>query len=226
MTPSQTIVHLVRHGEVHNPDGILYGRLPGFHLSARGRAMAHAVAEWASERDIVAVHSSPLQRAQETATPIAKALNREIVTDIRLLEATNIFEGKRFSVGDGALRSPSAWRHLWNPFRPSWGEPYKLQITRMLEAVEAARSSAEGHEAICVSHQLPIWIARRALESGRLIHDPRRRVCTLASVTSVVFHGSTMAEVRYSEPAAHLLPANAPNLDFGPDDESLSSPTD
>lgn len=211
----QTIVHLVRHGEVENPKGILYGRLPGYSLSQRGRMMAEALADWAATRDISALHVSPLQRAQETAAPIAQRLNMSIVTDDRLIEAANVFEGKKFGVGDGALRNPVAWRHLWNPWRPSWGEPYREQVERMKAAIESAAKNARGGEAICVSHQLPIWIARSAYEGRNFLHDPRRRICTLASVTSLVFHDDRFVELQYSEPAGHLLPPGAKRFAAG-----------
>jgi broad specificity phosphatase PhoE len=202
-----TIVHFLRHGQVHNPEEILYGRITGYSLSGLGVAMAERIADWAADRDIKVVHASPLTRAQETAAPIAARLGLTITTDERLIEAANIFEGKRFSVGDGVLRRPSAWRHLWNPFRPSWGEPYSEQVERMLEAAHAARRAASGHEAICVSHQLPIWILRSSLEGRRFLHDPRRRECTLASLTSIVFNeDGQVTDVRYSEPARELLP--------------------
>ena len=202
-----TIVHLLRHGEVNNPEGILYGRIPGYSLSGLGVAMAERVAEWAANRDIKVVHASPLTRAQETAAPIAAQLGLTITTDARLIEASNVFEGKRFSVGDGVLWRPSAWRHLWNPFLPSWGEPYTEQVARMFEAAQAARRAAAGHEAICVSHQLPIWILRSSLEGRRFLHDPRRRECTLASLTSIVFNeDGQVTDVSYCEPARDLLP--------------------
>jgi broad specificity phosphatase PhoE len=202
-----TTVHFLRHGQVHNPEGILYGRIPGYSLSGLGVAMAERVADWAAERDIKVIHSSPLTRAQETAAPIAVRLELMVTTDDRLIEATNIFEGKPFNVGDGVLRRPSAWRHLWNPFKPSWGEPYSEQVERMLAAAHAARRAASGHEAICVSHQLPIWILRSSLEGRRFLHDPRRRECTLASITSIVFNEEgNVTDVRYFEPAQDLLP--------------------
>lgn len=202
-----TVVHFLRHGEVHNPEGILYGRMPGYSLSGLGVAMAERVAEWATDRDIKVLHASPLTRAQETAAPIAAKLGLPITTDERLIEATNVFEGKRFSVGDGVLWRPSAWRYLWNPVRPSWGEPYTEQVDRMLEAAQAARRAAAGHEAICVSHQLPIWILRSSLEGRRFLHDPRHRECTLASLTSIVFNeDGQVTDVRYAEPARDLLP--------------------
>lgn len=200
-------VHVIRHGEVENPHKILYGRQPGWRLSERGQAMASTLGEWSKAIDLGALHVSPLQRAQETAAPIASAHNISITTDERLIEAANIFEGKPFGIGDGVLKHPSAWRHLYNPWKPSWGEPYEEQINRMLAAVFAARKAANGKDAIVVSHQLPIWILRSAIEGRSLLHDPRKRICTLASVTSIHFDDEgVISGLSYSEPAGHLLP--------------------
>jgi len=205
----KTIVHLLRHGEVHNPDKVLYGRLPDFHLSERGRAMAELAAAALADRDISHVIASPLERAQETAAPLAAKRGTTIGTDPNLIEAENVFEGKTVSVGDGVLRQPKYWRHLWNPFRPSWGEPYVEVAARMRVAVSAARALARGHEAVLVSHQLPVWIARLDAEQRSFVHDPRRRACSLASVTSLEFDGDTLVSITYSEPAAALLPGAA-----------------
>ena len=200
-------VHVVRHGEVENPQKILYGRQRGWFLSERGLQMAQALGEWSKPLNIGAIHASPLERAQQTAKPMADAHGLEINTDERLIEAANIFEGKPFGVGDGVLRRPSAWPKLWIPWRPSWGEPYVDQVNRMLAAVFDAREAAAGKDAIVVSHQLPIWILRSAIEGRRFLHDPRKRICTLASVTSLHFDEDGMISgLSYSEPAKHLLP--------------------
>lgn len=192
---------------MENPKKILYGRQPGWTLSKRGHEMADALGEWSTSIDLGALHVSPLQRAQETAAPIAAAHNLSITTDENLIEAANIFEGKAFGVGDGVLRHPAAWRHLWNPWRPSWGEPYEEQVSRMLAAVFTARDAANGKDAICISHQLPIWILRSVIENRRLLHDPRKRECSLASVTSVHLDDEGLISgISYSEPARHLLP--------------------
>ena len=202
-----TSVHVVRHGEVENPNKILYGRQSGWFLSKRGEEMAKTLGECAKPLDIAAVHASPLERAQQTAKPMADAHNLTIKTDERLIEAANVFEGKPFGVGDGVLKQPSAWPKLWNPWKPSWGEPYVEQVNRMLAAVFDAKDAANGHDAIVVSHQLPIWILRSAIEGRRFIHDPRKRICTLASVTSIHFDDEGMISgLSYSEPARHLLP--------------------
>jgi broad specificity phosphatase PhoE len=202
-----TTVHVARHGEVENPEKILYGRQPGWRLSNRGQQMADALGEWSKSLNVGALHVSPLQRAQETAAPIARAHGLEITTDERLIEAANVFEGKSFELGSGVLKHPSSWRHLYNPWKPSWGEPYEEQINRMLAAIFAARKAANGKDAIVVSHQLPIWTLRSAIEGRSLLHDPRKRICTLASVTSVHFDDDgVVSGLSYSEPAGHLLP--------------------
>ena len=200
-------VHVIRHGEVENPNKILYGRQPGWRLSKRGQEMAQTIGEWSKSIELGALHVSPLQRAQETAAPISRAHNIEIKTDDRLIEAANIFEGKSFELGSGVLKHPSAWRHLYNPWKPSWGEPYEEQISRMLAAIFDANKAANGKDAIVVSHQLPIWILRSAIEGRSMLHDPRKRECTLASVTSVHFDDEGMISgTSYTEPAKHLLP--------------------
>jgi broad specificity phosphatase PhoE len=194
-------VHLVRHGEVDNPRGVLYGRIPGYHLSEAGRMMAKAAADFLAGRDVTVLRSSPLERALETAEPIAAELGLPVDVDDRLIEPWNHFEGMRFGVGDGALRQPKHWVHLRNPFRPSWGEPYQEVALRVLAAVGDAARAADGHEAVCVSHQLPIWVARRSVEGRRLWHDPRRRECALGSVTSLTFVNGKVTRISYATPS-------------------------
>ncbi|MEW1823192.1 histidine phosphatase family protein [Arthrobacter sp. NPDC080031] len=213
----QATVHLLRHGEVYNPDGILYGRLPEFHLSERGREMAkmladHFAARVAQGANIVHLVSSPLTRAQETALPISDALDLPIHTEPRIIEAENHFEGLKANIAE--FIKPKHWVEYRNPLRPSWGESYQDQVTRMRAAVEDARLKAielggDGAEAILVSHQLPIYATRLSAEGRPLWHDPRKRECTLTSLTSLVFDDGKVARVRYSEPAAALLPGAA-----------------
>jgi broad specificity phosphatase PhoE len=197
---SKTVVHMLRHGEVDNPRHVLYGRLPGFRLSELGVRMAKAAAQALADRDITAVLSSPLERAQQTAEPIAAQFDLPVTVDDRLIESMNRFEGERVSFLD-----PRNWWLLRNPFTPSWGEPYKAVAERMREVLFAAREAAEGHEVVCVSHQLPIWILRRSIEHNRLSHNPRLRQCALASLTSFHFEEARIVGVSYLEPAAHLI---------------------
>ena len=204
MGQNRTIVHLVRHGEVDNPAGLLYGRLPDYHLSDLGREMAERVAEHFRERDVVHLRSSPLERAHETAAPLAEAFSLPVVIDSRVIEAANYFEGLRLSFA-GALRHPKNWLYFRNPFKPSWGEAYTEVLARTRRAMRDAAEAALGHEAVIVSHQLPIWISRINAEGRRLFHDPRKRECTLASVTSFSYIDARITSVSYSEPAAELL---------------------
>jgi broad specificity phosphatase PhoE len=201
-----TVVHLLRHGEVENPGGIIYGRLPGYHLSATGRLMADAAADFFADRAVVAMFSSPLERALETARPVAERLGLPIVTDERLIESWNHFEGLRFGVGDGSLRRPAHWPYLMNPFRPSWGEPYRLVAARMLSVMAEAREAAAGREAVCVTHQLPVWVTRRMTEGRRLWHNPAMRECALGSVTSFTYSGDRIESVSYTVPARRQVP--------------------
>jgi broad specificity phosphatase PhoE len=204
MGQDRTIVHLVRHGEVDNPAGLLYGRLPDYHLSELGIQMAQRVAEHFQERDVVHLRSSPLERAQETAAPLAEALGLPVVIDSRVIEAANYFEGLRVSFA-GALRHPKNWRYFRNPIKPSWGEAYSEVLARTRLAMRDSAKAALGHEAVIVSHQLPIWVSRINAEGRRMFHDPRKRQCTLASVTSFTYIDARITSVSYSEPAAELL---------------------
>ena len=236
--PAATTVHLLRHGEVRNPKGILYGRLPDFHLSGSGRAMAQGIADFfrgthdgtgdgsghstgdGSGRsaghaavdhrkiDIAYLAASSLDRAQETAAPLAAANGVQVLTDDRLIEAGNTFEGTRFD--SQAMRNPANWPKLRNPARPSWGEPYLEIAHRMLGALYAAEQAARGRVAVLVSHQLPIWTLRRYLQGQRLWHNPAKRECNLASLTSVHFAGGVVSSISYSEPVGHLLAEQDP----------------
>lgn len=204
---SRTLVHLMRHGEVDNPDSILYGRLSGYYLSDLGQRMADTVADdlTANGADLVHVVSSPLERAQQTAAPIAKAFGLGIYTDDRVIEAASKLQGQPISVRPQLLLKPRNLRHLSNPMRPSWGEPYRVQVERMVEAIKDARAIAEGAEALIVSHQSPIWATRLFLEGRSFVHDPRRRQCTLASLTTLIFDRATLIGIGYREPAGSLL---------------------
>lgn len=212
---TETIVHLLRHGEVHNPQGVLYGRRDGFHLSELGNQMANRVAEMIGGRDITHLRVSPLERAQETARPLAQARGLEIVTDERVIESANKLEGLSFDQGLWSIvKRPRIWRHFYNPLQPSWGEPHDQIADRMMAAVSDARSAAEGHEAVIVSHQLPIWTTRLHVEKRRQNIDPRKRQCTLCSLTSLHFDGERITHVTYSEPAGDLIPVKDRNAPF------------
>lgn len=207
-------IHLVRHGEVHNPDGVLYGRLPGFGLSERGRRMAVAAADElvGAGRPVARLIASPLQRAQESAQPIAEAFSLTIDADERIIEPTNRFEGLTFEFGPAVIRKPTSWPWVLNPFKPSWGEAYKSIAARMRAAMAEAHDSVESGDVVFVSHQLPIWMVHRSVAGTSLWHDPRKRRCTLSSITSFELSDGVFVEVGYREPARELL---ADSIDQG-----------
>lgn len=194
-------LHLVRHGEVHNPQGVLYGRLPGFHLSAAGREMAQTAADYVVSlgRPVTALRCSPLERTQESAAPFAAAFGLTPVHDERIIEPANVFEGRRMRP---ALRNPLNWWHLRNPNEPSWGEPYFEMARRVRAAMDHVWDSTTSGDAVFVSHQAPIWVQHLYTAGARLRHDPRTRRCALSSVTSFERVDGVWREVDYAEPAA------------------------
>ncbi len=211
MAEEPRIVHVMRHGQVHNPEGVLYGRLDGFGLSPLGHEMAAKLATQWADVPLTHLRCSPLQRARETMAPTAALFPQlDVVTDERLIEAANDFEGMVFGANNRALRDPRMLMHVLNPFKPSWGEAYVDIAARMrLALADAAESAGEGGQALVVSHQLCIWIARCDAEGVPFAHDPRRRQCTLASVTSFTYRQGRVTSVDYTEPGRELLPVKA-----------------
>lgn len=203
------LVHLVRHGEVFNPDRVLYGRLPGFGLSELGHRMAALSAASLRGRPVTALVASPLQRTQESAAPWAAAFGLEMQLDERLIEPRNRFEGTNVRRG---LRDPRNWPYLVGPWRPTWGEPFTSIRRRMMAAVAQAYAETDGGEVVLVSHQLPIWMVARTVQRKPLAHDPRTRRCSLSSITTLAWEGAAFVEVDYQEPAAELL---AQSIDLG-----------
>lgn len=203
-------VHLVRHGEVYNPEGVLYGRLPGYHLSDNGRAMAERLGEYFAKFPVRLLRSSPLERAQETMKPISAHHDIEVHLDERFIEADNELAGQVFGPRNKAIFNPKNWKYFTNPTVPSWGEPYADIAERMKRGISAAAAElSAGEDAVVVSHQLPIWIARLSAEGKKLPHDPRKRQCIVGSVTSFRYVDGDLVGVTYAEPARDLLRGKA-----------------
>lgn len=201
---SKKLLHLVRHGEVDNPDGVLYGRLPGFRLSERGEQMAESAAAvlQASGRPVSRVIASPLERAQQSAAPIAEAFGRDIEIEDRIIEPTNSFEG---TVAKRSFRNPLNWHRFYNPLKPSWGEPYVSIAQRVRHAMDEAWERTSEGDIVMVSHQAVIWAAHRDVNGEPLFHNPSKRRCELSSITTFEKVGGVWREVDYRTPAAHLL---------------------
>ena len=194
------IIHLVRHGEVENPKGVIYGRLPGYHLSEKGRKEAALTAERLVDADIGSIFASPLERAQETAAAIAEPHSIEVQTDERLLESLSTLEGAARSMWR-LLRSPQHWWHFRNPMTPSWGESFSDIRVRMLAAINDALDSSEGREVVIVSHQTPVLVARMALTKSRMPPWLATTQCRTGSITTIVRNEQGFVRASYFEPS-------------------------
>lgn len=193
----------MRHGEVENPDGVLYGRIEGFGLSVRGHRMAQLAAESLAGHDIRAIAASPLQRTRESAAPWVAAFGVDLGIDERLIEPTNAFEG--INMRRDLPKRPDLWRHLVNPQKPSWGEAFLSVQARMMASIEDHWAAADGGEVVLVSHQMPIVMVARTVAGQPLAHNPSKRRCALSSITTLERRGDAFVEVSYAEPAASLL---------------------
>lgn len=198
-------IHLIRHGEVHNPGQVLYGRLPHFRLSDRGHEMAELAAKTlkADKRPVSALIASPLLRTRESAEHVQELLGLDLVTDQRVIEPYNIFEGRKLSAKHIALR-PHLVYHLRNPNKPTWGEPYEEVLARMLDAIRQANESVIDGDVVIVTHQLPIVMVQRHLAGLPLAHNPKKRQCSLSSITSLEIRNGRLTQVDYREPASTL----------------------
>lgn len=193
----------MRHGEVENPLGVLYGRIEGFGLSERGHRMAELAAASLADADIRRIAASPLQRTRESAAPWLERFGLELEIDERLIEPTNAFEG--INMRRDLPRRPDLWRHLRNPQKPSWGEPFLSVQARMLAAVTAHWQEVAGGDVVLVSHQMPIVMVARTVAGKPLAHNPSKRRCALSSITTLERRGDVFVETSYAEPAAELL---------------------
>ena len=192
-------LHLVRHGEVENPKGIIYGRLPGYHLSERGRRQAQQSAHQLRAAQVAAVRASPLERAQETAATIAAPHGLDVATDERLIESESTLEGMTRNALH-LIRSPRQWSKFRNPLRPSWGESFHDIRARMLDVVADARGEAGDGEIVLVSHQTPVLVARLALTRRRTPPWIGLTPCETGSVTTLVLEGDDVVSVSYFRP--------------------------
>lgn len=224
---TSTTIHFVRHGEVENPNHVLYERLPGFHLSERGFNMARVTGNYIANsvqfRGITKIYSSPLDRTRETAREIENALlnmpdcayvsvnnvkdsvksfQSSIILDDRLIEAGNNFRGKRIGFGEGALWKNNNWKLVVNLWRPSWGESYKSIAKRVSDFVREQVKNHPGEQIVAVTHESPIWSYRHMLETGHPEHNMLLRKTALASITSITYDCETMRvlSISYVDP--------------------------
>jgi broad specificity phosphatase PhoE len=193
-------IHLVRHGQVENPKGVIYGRLPGYNLSERGRRQAEEAGLHLSSADVGALWASPLERAQETAAAISDHHHVDIVTDERLIESDTTLEGVGHTIWS-MIRSPRHWWQFRNPWRPSWGEAFTEIRARMVSAVAEAAAAAGGREVVIVSHQTPVLVARLALARRNAPPWITGLPCQTGSVTTMVLDAGKVVKASYFVPS-------------------------
>ena len=189
----------MRHGEVNNPGGVLYERLPNFGLTSKGRDLAQSALRHVPLASISRLVVSPLQRARESMEPWEKSTGLTATVDDRVIEPWNEFRGMALDGGLSLATRPDLWKFLINPLQPSWGEPYQDIALRMLAAMRDAADSVDGGDVVIVSHQLPIWMVHRAMADKPLAHLPGTRRCSLSSVTSFQVHPADFVEFGYRE---------------------------
>ena len=192
---NKTLIHLVRHAEVENPNNIWYGRLEGWALSERGLRQVEALARHFSDKPVVAVYSSPLTRALQTSTAIAMAHGLEVQIDEDIVESEAKLQGLP---GDRRLfRNPANVRYFLNPMRPSWGEPYVSIRARMGQAIKRMLTEHAGGEVVAVSHQTPVLVARLMFERNPKPPWRAKVPCARASITSLIFEGDEFVGTEY-----------------------------
>lgn len=188
-------VHLVRHGEVSNPDNVVYDSLPGFGLSAFGTLQAKAVSRFLGSQPIIAVWSSPLQRALETAAPIAERCGVPVSVEPDLTEWTLLsrWAGCRWDdledVHAGELPA-----YLDHPVSlPFADESLEALAQRMTQAISSINQRYEVGDVVIVSHQDPIQAARLSF-TGRALAGLHSDKPTHASAITLA-PGGTWREI-------------------------------
>lgn len=179
-------IFLFRHGAVENPDNILYGLSNNFTLSVLGTKQVTEsglkLRSYIGSEAEVEIISSPLRRAVDTASILADIFNlkeNSITTDVRLIESYNYLEGTNMAGGKNIIKNPKYWKYLYNPFKPSWGEPY-VEIQARIKSIVEERKNITS-TSILVSHELPIFITKRVFSGKSLFHNPKFRNIPLSS---------------------------------------------
>lgn len=159
-------------------------------------------------RDIGSLYVSPLERTRQSAAPIAEQFSLPLKIEERIIEPWNKLRGYPMGAR-GLIAKPALAIHLYNPLRPSWGEPYSEIAQRMTEAALSGWEQSQGADVVFVSHQLPIWMTYLAANGLSLPHNPRARRCSLSSITSFDVENGKLIPVDYREPGLALLRESA-----------------
>jgi len=191
-----SVLHLVRHGQVENPQKIVYGRQRGWRLSDRGRAEAEAVARHLGGRPIARVYTSPLERAMQTATVIAGTCGGEVEPRDDLLEALLCapWEGRPWR--EVKRERSGEWaRYLFRPLEVGGvAEDLRALATRMESALRAIAAAHPDQQVVAVSHGDPLKAGILALTGGDLRELHRNPIPT-GGLVSLEVDGPGLARV-------------------------------
>lgn len=159
MKKKATTIYLVRHGEVHNPENLIYGRIPGYRLNENGRKQAELLGKFLSTKTIQAIYASPLQRANETAHILSSFLPPAPFShDERLIEVGSPLQGKPTAIFETI--SPIKFNFYLDEYIQQGGESIETIWKRMSTALTDIQQKHEGQEVVAVSHGDPIMITR------------------------------------------------------------------
>lgn len=165
-----TVLHLVRHGQVDNPQKIVYGRQRGWRLSDRGRQEAEAVARHLGGRPIARVYTSPLERAVQTATVIAGTCGGEVQPRDDLVEALLCAPWEGLPWREVKRSRSREWaRYLFRPLEVcDVAEDLRALAARMEAALRAIAAAHPEQQVVAVSHGDPLKAGLLALTGGDL----------------------------------------------------------
>ena len=163
-----TTLYLMRHGHVHNPTNILYGRLPGFRLSELGIQQAQSAALWLADKPIKAIYCSPMERARQTAAIVAQRHNSlSPIIDERIIEVSTPYEGR-----PTADLAATGW-DLYTGNKPPYETP-GLVLGRVLDFFEHIANALSGESAVAVAHGDILvfpWLFAQGVEPEALMKD-------------------------------------------------------
>jgi broad specificity phosphatase PhoE len=205
--PVRTTLHLVRHCDVQNPEGVLYGHLPGFRLSEKGVRQAHALGEFFAARPVREIYASPLERAQQTAHIIASYLDSvPVVTTPELVEARFGLYLQGIKPKDVPLRRPLWFVHMvWPGLLPN-DESVAAMAGRVRAPLSRLLRDFPGQEGICVSHGDPIqafWVESEMRHAYAL----HRLQCAKGGMLSLDYQDDKLVSRRYRPPGELGVPS-------------------
>ena len=208
-----TTLYLMRHGHVHNPTHILYGRRPGFRLSELGVQQAQAAAEWLADKPIAAIYCSPMERARQTASIVARRHNAlSPIIDERILEVLTPYEGR-----PTAELAAAGW-DLYSGNQPPYETPETV-LERVLRFFEHVAIEQAGESAVAVAHGDILvfpWLYAQGVEPEALMKDRLVEYAlpvdypATASIMTFELDGpprATLPKVRYDCPYSSALAA-------------------